>query len=158
MIPNTKTFEVEQKVDWSRGNEIDQSTFYSMIHLDLGIFLLHKGNSLEAVVQFQKQSIPVENFPYLKITKYKLDGYLRAVGLLTTFDQKLEDNKIIPRSLDHDRMLEIAKLVKKGQTFKLKKLIKNLHLDPAPPRSHDRLSSDSKDKEDFLFTGLDFFN
>lgn len=149
IIPNAKTFDVEQSPAWSVGVEIDKRSFESMMHLDLGVFLLHKGSSAESVVHFQKQEIPVENFPFLSISKSKLDGYLRAVGLLTTFDQGLEDSKVIPRSLDHGKVLELSLSMRKGLNPKLKKLL-NVKLDP-PTKGQDRLAADQKDNEEGAF-------
>lgn len=151
IIPNTETFAVDQTPAWDVGVEIPKSSFESIIHLDLGIFLLHKGSSAEALVHFQQQQMPLENFPFLKISKRKMEGYLRSVGLLTTFDQTLEDSKVTPRSLDHAKMLESALSVRKGLSPRLKKLL-NVKLDPpALPRGQDRLNPDQRDTEEGAF-------
>lgn len=155
VIPTPKTFETEGKPDWSVGFETGKSDFESIIHLELGIFLLYKGATADSIIHFQKQRIPLENFPFLKISKVKLEGYLRAVGLLTTFDQTLEDSKVIPRSLDHPKMLEVSLVLRKGLNPKLKKLL-NVKLDPPPSKTQDRINADQRDNEEgaFIIPGL----
>jgi hypothetical protein len=149
-VPSPKTFDVNEIPEWAEGTEIDRKAFDSIIHLDLGIFLLHKGDCHGAVAQFEQQNIPVENFPFYKISKAKLEGYLRAVGLLKTFDQSLEDKKVLPRSLDHEKLVEMTIAIKKGQTAKLRKM-KGLVLEGSSAKVSDRLNPERKDKEDGVF-------
>jgi len=147
-VPSSKAFDVEQTPKWNEGTEIDRISFDSMIHLDLGVFLLYKGDTPNAILHFEKQRIPLENFPFLKISKPKLEGYLRAVGLLTTFDQTLENNKVLTRNLDYDKLVEMTIALKRGQTTKLKKM-KGFTIDGVVPnRVSEKLNPEKRDRED----------
>ena len=120
-IPTPETF-LREKPNFSIGVATNLKTFASMIHLDIGIYLLYKGQLTEAIEHFVEQKLPLENFPYLKITKEKLDGYLKALGLLIPTSNHLNDF-----DLGECKMVKIGKLVRKGSYGKLKRML-NLDL------------------------------
>ena len=80
LVPTPETFKTEEP-NFSIGHYTSSKSFCSMIHLDMGIYFLYKGQTMESIQHFVKQEFPLENFPYLRITPEKLNGYMRALEL-----------------------------------------------------------------------------
>jgi len=120
-IPTPETFS-RDKPNFSIGAATTSTAFASLIHLDIGIYLLYKGQLTEAVPHFVKQELPLENFPYLRITKEKLDGYLKALGLQRHPEVESENQDI-----GDCKIVQVGKLVRKGDFEKLNEML-NLDL------------------------------
>ncbi|CAG7830328.1 unnamed protein product, partial [Allacma fusca] len=113
LIPSVDTF-AGTVPNWSLGNEINVEAFKSMIHVDLGVYLLYEGKNDEAKKHFKAQNLPVENFPYFKISEAKLDGFLASVGL-----KKVERKPILLPNLVQSTTLEISKWLQLGHWEKI---------------------------------------
>jgi len=84
------------------------NVFRSIIHFDIGLYFFYKGQPQNAVPHFQQQSLPTEDFPYLRVTRKRLDGYLKGLGLLT-LDKKSQDMESTePRFLQIEKLLRTA--------------------------------------------------
>lgn len=113
LVPTIESF-VKDNVNPSLCVPISSDLFNSIIHLDVGVYYFYKGQLENAITHFQQQTIPTENFPYLKITQEKLNGYLKGLGL-----QRLENQSEQLEPLEPETV-RIAKLVWKGEMEKLK--------------------------------------
>ncbi len=116
LIPTPETF-ARDIPDFTIGLVTSVKSIFSMIHLDIGIYLLYKGQLHDAIEHFVHQELPLKDFPYLRMTKEKLDGYLNAVGLLVPV--RCEDHL----DLGDCQMVQIAKQVRKGNFSKLKGML-----------------------------------
>ena len=116
LIPTVETFSGTEP-DWSVGNEIESRLFSSMLHLDLGIYLLYEGSREDAAEHLKSQKIPTENFPYLKISPKKLEGFLAAVGAFEVLPANR--NEMGTPCLDHEKTAEIARLLLEGDYKKI---------------------------------------